>query len=66
MRCLPVFSHICVNYCCICIVFSVVAMSFSGLHSVIDIWVCGSIVGDGMNLGSLVCVGVRCVCTMFL
>jgi hypothetical protein len=66
MRCLPVFSYICVNSYCICIVFFVVTIFFSGLHSVIDIWVCGSVVGGGMNLGYLVCVGVKCVCTMFL
>ena len=66
VRYLPVFSYIFVNSCCICIVFFVVTMSFSGLHSVIDIWVCGSVVEGGMNLGSLVCMGVRCVCMMFL
>ena len=52
MRCLPVFSYICVNSYCICIVFSLVTMSFSGLHFVIDIWVCGSVVEGGMNFGS--------------
>ena len=66
MRCLPVSSYICVNSFCVCIVFSTVAMSFSGLHSITDIWVYGIIVGGGINLGSLVCMGARCVCTMFL
>ena len=66
MRCLPVFSYICVNLFCMCMVFSLVAMSFSGLHSVTDIWMCGNIVDGGMNLGSLFCVWVRCVCMIFL
>ena len=39
---------------------------FSGLHYVTDIWVCGSTIGGGMNLGFLVCMGVKYVCTMFL
>ena len=66
VRCLPVFSYICVNSFCMCMVFSLMAMSFSGLHSVIDMWMCGNIVDGGMNLGSLICVWVRCACTMFL
>ena len=66
VRCLPVSSYMCVSSFCVCIVFVVVIMSFSGLHSVIEIWVCGIIVGGGMNLVSLVCVGVKCVFMMFL
>ena len=66
MRCLPVSSYICVISFCICIVFISVAMFFSGLHSVIIMWVCGNIVGGGINLGSLICVGVRCAFTMLL
>ena len=46
--------------------FFVVAISFSGLHSIIDIWVCGSCVGGSMNLGSLLCSGVKCVFVKFL
>ena len=64
VRYLPVLSNICVSSFCVCIVFTVVAMSLSGLHSLIDIWVCGIIVGGGMNLVSLVYVGVRCVFAM--
>ena len=66
MRCLPVSSYMCVISFCVCIVCFVVLMSFSGLHSVIDIWVCGVIVGGGMNLGSFVCGGVIWVCINFL
>ena len=44
----------------------VVLMSFSGLHSMVDIWVCDVIVGGDMNLGSFVCGGVIWVCTSFL
>ena len=51
---------------CVCIVFVRTLMSLSGLHSVIDIWMCESIVGDGMNLVFLVCVGVKCICIKFL
>ena len=66
MRCLPVSSYICVSSFCVFIVFISVAMSFFGLHYVIIIWVCGNIVGGGMNLGSLIFVGARCVFTMLL
>ena len=59
-------SYICVSSFCVYIVFSVVAMSFSGLHSTTDILVYGIIVGGGINLGSLACMAARCVCTIFL
>ena len=65
-RCLPVSSYMCVSSLCVWIVFVSVAISFSGLHSIADIWVYGIIVDGGMNLGSLFCVGVRCVLTMLL
>ena len=58
IRCLPVSSYMCVISFCVCVVCVVVLMSFSGLHSVIDIWMCGIIVGGGMNLGIFVCGGV--------
>ena len=66
MRCLPVSSYICVSSFCVCIVFAEVTISFSGMHSVVEIWVCGIIVDGGMNLESLVCVGVICVFMMIL
>ena len=66
MRCLPMFSYICVYSFCMCMVFSLVAMSFSGLHSVTDIWMCGSAVDGDMNLRSLFCVWVICACTILL
>lgn len=66
MRCFPVSSYVCVNLFYVCIVFSTVAMSFSRSYSITDIWMCGIIVDGGMNLGSLVCMGARCVCTMLL
>ena len=59
-------SYMFVSSFCICIVFVVVTMSFSGLHYVISIWACGIIVAGDMNLESLGCVGVRCVFTMSL
>ncbi len=66
MRCLHVSSYMCVISFCVCIVCFVVLMSFSGLHSVIDSWVCVILVGGGINLGSFVCGGVICVCISFL
>ena len=36
VRCLPVLSYICVISFCICMVLVVVEISFSGLHSLID------------------------------
>ena len=58
MRCLPVSSYMCDISFCVCIVCFVVLISFSGLHSIIDNWVCGVGVGGGINRGSLVCGGV--------
>ena len=52
-------SYMCVNSFCVCIEFVVVTISFSGLHSVVDIWVCGNIVDGVINLESWLCVGVR-------
>ena len=66
VRCLPVFSYICVNSFCVCIVFCLVVISFSKLHSITDIWVCGIIVDSGMNVGSLACVVAICVFMMLL
>ena len=37
MRYLPVSSKICVNSFCVCIVLVALAISFSRLHSIIDI-----------------------------
>lgn len=51
---------------CICIVSLLVMISFSGLHSDMDMCVSGIIVGDGMNLVSLGCTGEKCVFMMFL
>ena len=61
MRYLLVSSYMCVISFCVCIMYVVVLMSLSGLHSIIDIWVCGVIIGGGMNLESLVCIGIICV-----
>ena len=43
-----------------------VAISFCGLHSIVEICVFGIFVGGGMNLVSLVCYGVKCESAMFL
>ena len=66
IRCLHVSSYMCVISFCVCIVCFVVLMSFSGLHSITDIWVCDVTVGGGINLGSFICGGVICVCINFL
>ena len=63
---LPVSSYTCVNLFCMCIVLSIVAMSFSGLYSNTVILLYDIIVGGGINLGFLACMGARCVCTIFL
>ena len=65
MMCLPVSLYICINSFCMCIVFSRVAMSFSGLHSITNILVCDIIRGGGINLGSLAWMGARCVRMIF-
>ena len=58
-------SYICVISFCVCIVYFVVLISFSGLHSNIDSWVCVVIVGGGINLWSFLCGGVISVCINF-
>ena len=60
------FSYIWVCSFCICIVSLLVRMSFSGLHSVMNICVSGMDVDGGMNLVSLFCSGVKCILRMFL
>ena len=57
-RYLPVSSKRWVISFCVCIVFFMVVMFFSGLYSVILIWVCGIILGGGINLVSLFCIGI--------
>ena len=66
MMYLSVSSYMCVISFYISIVCFVVLMIFSWLHSIIDIWMYGVIVSDGMNLGSLVCMGVIWVCINWL
>jgi hypothetical protein len=43
-----------------------VAISLYGLHSIIDIWVSGMFVGDGIYLVSLVCSRLKCEFIKFL
>ena len=49
----------------VCIVFFVVVISRSGLHFVTASWMCGIIVGGGINLVSLVCSRMKCVFMIF-
>ena len=66
MRCLHVSSYMCVISFRIRMVLVVMETSFFMLHSLMDMRVYGIIVGDGMNLGSLGCVGIICIFTMLL
>ena len=66
MRYLPVSSYKWVSSFWVCIVFFVVVISLCGLHSIVEIWVCGIFVGGGMNLVSLVCSWVKCESIMLL
>ena len=50
----------------LCIVYCVVFMSFSGLHSVIIIYEYGIISGGSIDLVSLFWNGVKCLSRMFL
>ena len=50
--------YMCVISFFVCIVLFLVLIYILELHSIIDILMCGLIVGDGMNVGFLVCVGV--------
>lgn len=66
VRYLPVSSYRWDISFCVCIVFFVVFMSFSGLHSVMLIWVYEIISVGGMDLVSLFCMAVKCELRMLL
>ena len=53
IRCLHVSSYICAMSFCVWIVCVFVLISFSGLHSFIDMYICGITSGGGINLVSL-------------
>ena len=59
-----VFVYVCYFVLCLYSVFCGVDI-FSGLHSVTDSWMCGVIVGGGINLGSFVCGGFMWVCISY-
>ena len=46
--------------------FLSVIMFVFGLHSIMEIWMCGIIIGGGMNLVSLFWAGVKFASKMFL
>ena len=54
-------SYMWVCSLCICMVFLLARISFSGLHSFIKICVNGIAVDGGMNSVSLFCSSVKCV-----
>jgi len=56
MRCLLVSKYKCVRSFCIIMMCVFVLMSFSGLHSVMEIYVSGMIIGGGMNRVSRDCL----------
>lgn len=66
MRCLSVSSYMWVRACCVCMVAFLVIMSFPRLHLVMDMCVSGISVGGGINLVSLICVGVKYAFKIFL
>ena len=66
VRYMPVLSYRCVSSPCVCMVLYVVVISFSGLHSIETIWMCGIIAGGVICLVSLDCIGVKCISMMFL
>ena len=49
---------------CVCIVFVVVLMFFSGLHSAMTIWVYGIFLEGGIDPVSLFCMG--CINDVFI
>ena len=53
IRCLSVSLYICATSFYVWIVFVLVLISFSGLHSFIDMYIFGMISGEGINLVSL-------------
>ena len=66
IRCFPVSSYMCAESFCICMVYVSIFMSFSGLHSFIEICASGIINGGGMYLVSLFCSSVKLAFIMFL
>ena len=66
IRYFPVSSYICVVLFCICIVHVSVFISFSGLHSLIEICASGIVSGGGMCLLSLFCSTVKLAFIIFL
>ena len=53
MRYLLVSLYICATSFCVCIVYVFVLISFSGLHSSVEMYTCGMINGRGIYLVSL-------------
>ena len=62
--CRPLSSYICAMSNCVCIVFVFVSMSFSGLHSLMEICANGIIVVRVTYLVSLYCSIEKCVLKM--
>ena len=66
IRCFLVSSYMCAISFCICMVHVSTFISFSGLHSFIEISTNGMINGGGMSLVSLFCASVKLAFIMFL
>ena len=66
IRCFPISSYMCATSFCICMVHVSTFISFSGLHSFIEMCAKGMMNGGGMYLVSLFCSSVKLAFIMFL
>ena len=66
IRYFPVSLYMCAVSFCICMVHVSIFISFSGLHSFIEMCASGIISGGGMCLVSLFCSSVKLAFIMFL
>ena len=66
IRCFLVSSYMCAISFCICMVHVSTFISFSGLHSFIEMCASGIINGKGIYLVSLFCSSVKLAFIMFL
>ena len=66
IRCFPVSSYMCAISFCICMVHVSTFISFSRLHSFIEMCASGIINGGDIYLVSLFCSSVKLASIMFL
>ena len=66
IRCFPVSLYMCATSFCVCIVYVSTFISFSRLHSFVEMCASGMISGGGMYLVSLFCSSVKLAFIMFV